>query len=165
MYNNQFDALEYYNTIAEHNSLAMDNRFKVCFCSGIDGAEGVMAQFQNTANFIMIDDITSGATRETPDGFYEKNTYTVFVFARYKVFDMASYNESMRLCRRIFHQLVSRIIHDQDNGTDGLGDIKMDNILSTEFGRDSFTGMTGLMFHIDNDEPTDLVYDESEWDG
>lgn len=164
MYTEQFDALEYFRSLAEKNKLAVENGFKGCLCSGIEGAQGVMAEYQKTANFVMVDDITAGATRETPDGFYEKNTYTVFIFARYKQFDMDDYNEKMRLCRRIFHQFVSRIIYDQDRGAlQGIESFQMDNILSTEFGRDSFTGLCGLMFHIDNDEPVDVVYDAAEW--
>ena len=116
MYTEQFDALEYFRSLAEKNKLAVENGFKGCLCSGIEGAQGMMAEYQKTANFVMVDDITAGATRETPDGFYEKNTYTVFIFARYKQFDMDDYNEKMRLCRRIFHKFVSRIIYDQDRG-------------------------------------------------
>ena len=164
MYTEQFDALEYFRSLAEKNRLCVENGFKGCLCSGIDGVEGVMAKYQTTANFVMVDDITAGATRETSDGFYERNTYTIFIFARYKQLNIEDYNEKMRLCRRIFHQYVSRIIYDQDHGElQGMESFQMDNILSTEFGRASFTGLCGLMFHIDNDEPVDVVYEAGDW--
>ena len=53
-----FDALHYFETLAQQNILCRNNGFKPVFCSGPDSIEGVMQQFQKTANFIMIDDTT-----------------------------------------------------------------------------------------------------------
>ena len=38
------------------------------------------------------------------------------------------------------------------------------NVYSNEYGRYSFNGCTGLFFQIQNDEPTDLVFDADEWE-
>jgi hypothetical protein len=38
------------------------------------------------------------------------------------------------------------------------------NVYSNEYGRYSFNGCTGLFFQIQNDEPTDLVFEDSDWE-
>ena len=53
-----FDALHYFETLAQQNILCRQNGFKPVFCSGPESIEGIMNEFQKTANFIMIDDIT-----------------------------------------------------------------------------------------------------------
>ena len=160
----EFNANEYFLRLCRENRLCQELGFKPCYCSGIGGMEGGLAQFQTTANFIMVDDITAGGTHELSDGFYERNTYTVFILMRYRHGDMRDYNEKIRLCRLIYHQFLSRILRDQDEDREPFIDTLLtSNILSTEFGRDSFTGLTGLMFHIDNDEPLDIVYSQHDW--
>lgn len=159
----EFDAIEYFLRLCEENALCRKLRFTGTTCSGIGGMEGVMQQYQTVVNFIMVDDVTTGSTHERADGFYERNTYTVFILMRFTHGDVDDYNDKMRTCRRIYHQFLSRILLDQDSEREPIDSLLTGNILCTEFGRDSFTGVTGLMFHIDNDEPLDIVYDHHDW--
>lgn len=160
----EFDANEYFLRLCRENRLCQELEFRPCYCSGIGGMEAVLAQFQTTANFIMVDDITAAGTHEQPDGFYERQTYTVFILMRYRHGDMRDYNEKIRTCRLIYHQFLSRILRDQDEEREPfIETLITSNILSTELGRDAFTGLTGMYFHIDNDEPLDIVYCQQDW--
>ena len=61
-----FDALEYFKTLGKKNRLCKQHGFKPVFCSGPDSIEGVMQEFQKTANFVMIDLLlTAGMTWKT----------------------------------------------------------------------------------------------------
>lgn len=69
----------------------------------------------------------------------------------------------MDICRELFRQIASRMLVDEHNLSNDLIYLQTDNILSREFGEYTLSGCTGLYFMIDIAEPTDLVYDESEW--
>ena len=79
-----FDALEYFKTLGEKNRLCKQHGFKPVFCSGPDSIEGVMQEFQKTANFVMIDDTTDGNTFSEGVSFFQRRVYTVFILAAYR---------------------------------------------------------------------------------
>lgn len=163
--NIQFDALSYFKQLAESNKLAVENGFKACFCSGPDGINDVLQQFRTTKNFIMIDDTTSQNTYSRGVTYFDRNVYTVFILAGYKMDDMSDRNEKLQLCRRIFRQIHSRIIWDKNQMIydDSLMFLDVQTIYSKELPRYSMNGVTGLYFMINNDEPVDLTYSDEEW--
>lgn len=164
--NEPFDALSYFEMLASSNKLAKENKFVSSFCSGPESIQGVMEQFRKTSNFIMIDDTTDSNTISNKVGWFTKNVYTVFVLAGYKYDDMKDRQVKMELCRKIFRQFMSRMIKDKSDYVydDKLEYLNLDNVYSKELGRYSMNGVTGLYFMIGNDEPTELEYDDTEWE-
>lgn len=164
--NDTFDALAYFRHLAECNRLAQENCFLPCFCSGPDGINGIIQEFRTTANFIMIDDTTSQNTYSQGVGFFERNVYTVFIIAAYRHDDMADREEKLGLCRRIFRQFHSRMIHDKEEYVygDSLEYLQVHNIYSKELPRYSMNGVTGLYFMVNNEEAVDLTYNSDEWE-
>jgi len=164
--NDPFDALSYFESLAQSNKLAKDNKFVSSFCSGPESIQGVMEQFRKTSNFIMIDDTTDSNTISNNVGWFTKNVYTVFILAGYKYDDMKDRQAKMELCRKIFRQFMARMIKDKSDYVydDKLEYLNLDNVYSKELGRYSMNGVTGLYFMINNDEPTDLEYNAEEWE-
>ena len=162
----QFDALEYFAQLGRSNRLAKENGFVVDFCSGPGALEPMMAEYREAKNFIFVDDTTSGNTFSNKVGWFDRNVYCVHILAGYDYGDAESYNQALRLCRRIFRQMLSRLIRDKETYRYGNAMIYLNtaNIYSNEFGRYSFNGCTGLFFQIQNDEPTDLVYEAKDWE-
>ena len=76
------------------------------------------------------------------------------------------YKEALALARRIFKQLLSRVIRDKASLKYGkaMMYLNLDTIYSQEYGRYSFNGATGLFFQIQNNEPLNLVFDPDEWE-
>ena len=162
-----FNALEYFKSIAEKNKLAKEHGFKACYCSGPEGINDVMQEFRKVANFIMIDDTTSQNTYSKGVTFFDRNVYTVFILAAYVFDDMADREDKLRLCRRIFRQIHSRLIYDKEQLVfgDNLEYMDLNSIYSKELPRYSMNGVTGLYFMVNNDEPVDLTYNTDEWEG
>ncbi|MBQ7987366.1 MAG: hypothetical protein IJ253_02495 [Bacteroidaceae bacterium] len=162
----QFDALEYFAQLGRSNRLAKENGFVVDFCSGPGALEPMMAEYREAKNFIFVDDTTSGNTFSNKVGWFDRNVYCVHILAGYDYGDAESYNQALRLCRRIFRQMLSRLIRDKETYRYGNAMMYLNtaNIYSNEFGRYSFNGCTGLFFQIQNDEPTDLVYEAKDWE-
>jgi hypothetical protein len=84
---------------------------------------------------------------------------------------MEDREEKLNLCREIFQQFVRRMIWDrirrEDEGDD-ITFLNVEKIYSKEFGRYTMSGVTGLYFMVENDEPTSMEYEdendlESEW--
>ncbi len=164
-----FDALHYFETLAQQNILCRKNGFKPVFCSGPDSIEGVMQQFQKTANFIMIDDTTDQNLYSEGVSYFKRRVYTVFVLASYKWDDMKDREDKLNLCRKIFQQFVKRMIWDRTQREDDeTAFLNIEKIYSKEFGRYTMNGVTGLYFMVENDEPASMEYEdeqqlESEW--
>lgn len=160
-----FDAFEYFERLGKENKLAVDSGFKTGQCSGIGGLQDMMAQFRKNSRFVLVDDTTSENTYTNGVGYFRKDVYTVFIVAEYSIDDMGDRQRKLDLCRRIFRQMHSRIIHDKDEMVygDSLEYMKVDQVFSNEFPEYFMNGVTGLYFMIENEEPVDLQYQESEW--
>ena len=159
-----FPALEYFTQLAKSSRLAQDNKFYPCHCSGPDSIQGVMENFRKQQNFIMVDDTTSQQTFSNGVGYFRRDVYTIFILAHYRIDDMIDREEKLNLCRQIFRQFHSRLLHDRDElGDDRLTFLQLNNVYSSELPRYSYNGVTGLYFMIQNEEPIDICYDESEW--
>lgn len=159
-----FPALDYFSRLAKANRLAAANGFKACLCSGPDSIQGVAESFRTARNFIMVDDTTSQNTFSNGTGFFRRDVYTVFLLASYRYDDMADRAAKLGLCRTLFRQLHSRLLYDRDTlGDDRLTFLRLENVYSTELPRYSYTGLTGLYFMVQNEQPIDISYDSREW--
>lgn len=78
---------------------------------------------------------------------------------------MADREQQLNLCRAIFRQMHSRLIHDREEMTcgDALEYMQVERIYSNEFPEYLMSGVTGLYFMVENDEPIDLTYDSRQW--
>ena len=159
-----FDALYYFETLARQNKLCRQYGFMPVFCSGPDSIEGVMQQYQKTANFVMIDDTTDQNLYSEGVSYFKRRVYTVFILAAYRWDDMEDREEKLNLCREIFHQFVRRMIWDKSQGEDrdDMTFLNVEKVYSKEFGRYTMSGVTGLYFMVENDEPTSMEYEDEE---
>ena len=168
-----FDALHYFEQLAEKNKLCKENGFKAVFCSGPDSIEGIINSFQKVANFVCIDDTTDQNLYSEGVSYFKRRVYTVFVLATYKWDDMEDREQKLNLCREVFKQFVKRMIWDRNliemSSRDDITFLNVEKIYSKEFGRYTMSGVTGLYFMVENDEPASMEYEdelqlESEWD-
>ena len=160
-----FDALHYFETLAIQNKLCLENGFKPVFCSGPESIEGIMQEFPKTANFIMIDDTTDQNLFSEGVSYFKRRVYTVFVLASYRWDDMEDREAKLNLCREIFHQFVRRMIWDRaqrEGDGDDITFLNVEKVYSKEFGRYTMSGVTGLYFMVENDEPESMEYEDDE---
>ena len=164
-----FDALHYFETLAKKNRLCVEQGFKPVFCSGPDSIEGIIQNFQKTANFVCIDDTTDQNLYSEGVSYFKRRVYTVFVIAQYRWDDMEDREAKLNLCRKVFKQFVKRMIWDRaQREDDETTFLNVEKIYSKEFGRYSMNGVTGLYFMVENDEPESMEYEdeqqlENEW--
>ena len=161
----QFDAIAYFKQLTEENNTCRLYNFVATTCSGPDTVQGVLQQFRTASTLIMVSDTVDSNTHSLGEGFFDRNVYTVWILASYKRDDMADREEKLNICRYIFRQFLSRLLHDKEYQKfgDQLEYLNLNQVYSTELGRYSMNGCTGLYFMLTSDEPTDLQYDESLW--
>lgn len=166
METNNFDAIGYFRDMAKKNKLAKKNGFIATVISNIDNIEGLMDEFRNADRFIAISDTSSGnlSSLDGTYGFSCNRAFTVFILSGYEFGDMESREKELDLCREIFHQFVSRIIHDkyEYNGLQTFFDTT--SFPNQELGRHFLNGVTGLHFTVYMRTPKDLEYDGSQWE-
>lgn len=159
-----FNAIDYLKKIASANSLAKAKEFFIGECSGIEGLEPLMQNYRKEANYIMVDDTVDGSMISNRVGWYNRRTYTVFIFAMYREDDMEDRNKKLNLCRELFRQLLSHMIADTEKYEYDLIYLRTQSIQYRELNSYNFSGVTGLYFMINVDEPVDLQFDESLWE-
>ena len=165
-----FDALHYFEQLARQNRLCRQHGFRPVFCSGPDSIEGIMQEFQKTANFVCIDDTTDQNLYSEGVSYFKRRVYTVFILAAYRWDDMEEREAKLNLCREVFQQFVRRMIWDRaQREDDETAFLNVEKVYSKEFGRYTMNGVTGLYFMVENDEPESMEYEdeqqlESEWD-
>lgn len=159
-----FDFHNYLRQIVDKNRLAQAKSFYFSTCTGIDGIEGLLAEFSTQANFVLSDDITTGETFEHSGAWFRRRTFTIFVLSRYDFANEVQRDESLDVCRELSRQLQSRFLRDRWYYLTEQVDLKVDNMPSTEISQFFANGLTGLYFMISIDEPLNLCYNAEEWD-
>lgn len=159
-----FNGEEYFTSMAEHNRLCKENGFTIGPFTSMESIQTVMAEFRDSANFVLVDDSNDGRMFSNKVGRFMRRIYTVCILARYNWDDLKERREKLELCRRIFCQFMSKAIKDRRRYDDeGRAFINLDSIMYRELGRYSMNGVTGLYFMVENDEPVDLRFSKDEW--
>ena len=133
-------------------------------CSGIEGLEPLMQNYRKAANYIHGGRYRGRLYDFKPGSWYNRRTYTVFIFAMYREDDMDDRRQKLDLCREIFRQLLSHLIADTEKYEYDLVYMRTQSIQYRELNSYNFSGVTGLYFMLNVDEPADLQFDASLWD-
>lgn len=160
-----FDSIAYFHQLTAENRTCQEHHFVATSCSGPDTVQGVMQQFRKASNFVMVSDTVDSNTHSCGEGFFDRNVYTVWIVAAYKRDDMEDREQKLNLCRYIFRQFLSRMLRDKyREAYEGqLEFLDITHVYSSELGRYSLNGVTGLYFMVTSDEPIDIQYDDSLW--
>lgn len=165
MANEVFNAQAYFAELTQKNKLCRVYGFTPAVCSGPGTIEGVVARFRTNGYFVMVDDTADANTSSSGAGYYKRRVYTVNILAQYKLDDMADREKKLDVCREVFRQFHSKMLKDAyEQADDRLTFLDVQKVYSKEYGRYSFSGLTGLFFIISNNEPQNLVYDPAEWE-
>ena len=158
-----FDFVGYIKDLTNQNRLANDHQFVPCTCSGIGYLEDVLSRLRNERAFVCVSDVCEESITRHGGGWFKRRVFTVFLLSRYNVRDTEDYHTKMILCRELFRQFHSRLIVDEHRLQSELTYMAVDEIRSRELGGQFLNGCTGLYFMVALDEPTDLQYNQDEW--
>ncbi len=161
---NDFDSEKYFSSLCQTNRLARENGFRFCTCSGMNSLQGPLDAFRTDRAFFCLDDTNDGALFQGKGGgWYKKRTFTVFLLHRYTFRDEQDRAAQLAICRRLFRQIMSRMLVDAYDLQNELVYLHTENVMSRELGQYFMNGCTGLYFMIDVSEPVDLRFDDKEW--
>ena len=158
-----FDFVGYIKDLTQQNRLANDHQFVPCTCSGIGYLEDVLSRLRNERAFVCVSDVCEESITRHGGGWFKRRVFTVFLLSRYNVRDTEDYHTKMNLCRELFRQFHSRFIVDEQRLQSELTYMAVDEIRCRELGGQFLNGCTGLYFMVALDEPTDLQYNQDEW--
>ena len=158
-----FDFVGYIKGLTQQNRLANNHQFVPCTCSGIGYLEDVLSRLRNERAFVCVSDVCEESITRHGGGWFKRRVFTVFLLSRYNVRDTEDYRTKMNLCRELFRQFHSRFIVDEHRLQSELTYMAVDEIRSRELGGQFLNGCTGLYFMVAFDEPTDLQYNQDEW--
>lgn len=158
-----FDAISYLKHLGETNKLAREHHFAVDETEGMEGLQPVMEKYRKTANFIMVDDAVDGAYESNKVGWFNRRTFTVFILATFREDSVSDRNAKLDVCREIYRQFLSRLIADSGAFEYDLIYMRTGQIRYRELNSYNLGGLTGVVFMLTVDEPTDLEYNEDEW--
>jgi len=152
------DIIAYFQNIC--NTL-VDTRDTYTFAkvSGLSHLEEVLDDRKST-RWLAVDKSQDGNSyRGGNGGFFERRFHTVFLIFKMTKRDQ-DHEPGMNEVRTIYKKIHSKIIHDRKINQDMFF---MDEEL--RFNEIEYIGdnCAGLMFHLTNDEATDLRYNPDDW--
>lgn len=161
-----FDSISYFRTLAKTNKICKSNNFVFDLCSDPDSLQGLISNYKTSSNFVFASDTVDSNTHSQGVGFFDRQVYTVWILAAYRYDDMEDRKVKLEQCRTVYQQFLSRLIKDKEEMIydDALEFLELDKVYKHELGRYSMSGVTGLYFMINSDEPIDLQFDETEWE-
>lgn len=158
-----FDFPAYIARLTEENLLCQANHFKPTTCSGIEYLEEMLQNFQTTSHFIATSDVCDESLRQVGGGWMKRRLFTVFILARYTYGDQPSLRRALSLCREVYRQFLSRLLHEESALQGDLLFLNLADVRSQELGGTFLNGCTGLYFMLTMDEPTDITYQIDQW--
>lgn len=160
-----FDATAYFTALARGNRLARQEGFAPVTSTGLDNLEGILDEMRSQRAFIAIDDTGDTAYRKMSGCWYARRVWTVHVLHRYASGDLADRQKWLDVCRRVFRQMLARMIADRyASAHEGLWYLDTTEVMSREYPALFLDGVTGLYFTIAADEPLDLTVGDGEWE-
>ena len=161
-----FDPISYFRSLAQSNKICKNYNFVFDLCSDPDSLQGLISNYKTSSNFVFASDTVDSNTHSQGVGFFDRQVYTVWILAAYRYDDMEDRKVKLEQCRTVYQQFLSRLIKDKEEMTydDALEFLDLDKVYKHELGRYSMSGVTGLYFMINSDEPLDLQFDETEWE-
>lgn len=159
-----FDFLSYIDRLASTNTLAVKSGFHPCTCSGAGALEGLLQHFRKHTAFICASDTCEQSTLQVGGAWVTRRLFQVWVLHRFSFGDPASYTKALTLCREVYRQFLTHLIHDVPALGENLTYLNVADVRTRELGGTFLNGCTGLTFMITLDEPTTLVYNPAEWE-
>lgn len=159
----EFDALTYIEAIVSNSRTAADNGFKFVRISGLAGAEELVSNMRRETSFIAIDETSESTIDLKVNGPFERKMYTIFILRRYKRNDESDRAAQLRICRYMMLKMLSWFLHDSEKLKDAL--IYLDNdIQARDLGEAILNGVTGVYFTFSFARPTDIIFEDDEWE-
>ncbi len=165
MENTTFDAIAYFEQMTLHCKFAVDNNFVPVVISSVDELGSLLERYRTNDRFVAITDTNSGnlSSADGQYGFFKRRAFTVFIIAAYDYNDMEDWKMKMGICRTLFYQFCSRILRDKYEYDEKQMYFETRTFANQELGQSLLSGMTGLHFTLYEQEPIDLIYDETQW--
>lgn len=161
--NFNFDAYAYFQDIRDKNKLAAYGNYKFSRVTGLSNMEEVIAGSRKEKAFFCVDDTEDGVTLKKSGGYFQRRSYTVFVLKKYKSLDMGDQHDALLECRKIYEQVLKKLIKDKDILENSMVYLLNDRIPFHEIPGHYINGCTGLYFIVTIEIPTDLRYQADEW--
>lgn len=154
-----WNSIEYFDNARK--SLKLTKAFTFSRISGMENLEEILND-RTSQNIFAVDDTDDGVTFKKGNSFFRTRNIVVYVLKRYDIKNMIDREEKMTECRNIVNKIQSKILLDSNSIVElmFLRDRMPDHEIPGYFA----TGFTGKSLMITIDEPTELIFDEADWD-
>lgn len=159
--NFNWNASDFFHSLAQRNKLAIGKKFRFCRVSGLAGFEEALASMQSTTAFVCVQDEDDGyiTLENTP---HTRRVKTVFFAMRHPVSRMDLRNECFVAMRELFRQFMSALLPEKTRLAERH--IYLDpRITFHEMEQYFASGCACAYFQIAVDVYTDLRFNETEW--
>ncbi len=159
--NYNWNATIFFESLTKRNRLAIDNGFKFCRVSGMEGFQEALASMQNAKAFVCVNEVSQGYT-SLDNSPRTRRVKTVFIAMRHKIDDMKARQDRFDTLRELFRQFMTVLIKEKTKLEEDC--VELDRrIMFHEIDEYFFSGCACAYFSVAVDIHTDLRYDQNEW--
>ena len=156
-----WNATTFFENLTMRNRLAVDNEFKFCRVSGMEGFQDALASMQNAKAFVCVNELSQGYT-SLDNSPRTRRVKTVFLAMRHKIDDMKARQNRFDTLRELFRQFMTVLIKEKTKLEEHCVEIDR-RVTFHEIDEYFFSGCACAYFSVSVDIHTDLRYDEHEW--
>lgn len=156
-----WNATTFFENLTKRNRLAVDNGFKFCRVSGMEGFQDALASMQNAKAFVCVNELSQGYT-SLDNSPRTRRVKTVFLAMRHKIDDMKARQNRFDTLRELFRQFMTVLIKEKTKLEEHCVEIDR-RVTFHEIDEYFFSGCACAYFSVSVDIHTDLRYDEHEW--
>lgn len=156
-----WNATTFFENLTKRNRLAVDNEFKFCRVSGMEGFQDALASMQNAKAFVCVNELSQGYT-SLDNSPRTRRVKTVFLAMRHKIDDMKARQNRFDTLRELFRQFMTVLIKEKTKLEEHCVEIDR-RVTFHEIDEYFFSGCACAYFSVSVDIHTDLRYDEHEW--
>ena len=159
-----FDAHNYFEKeIRNKMKLTVNGNYTYSRISSMQHLEEVIDNFRFSTAFFAVDDTEDGFTFQSGGGYMDRKTFVVYVLKQYRLGDMQSQKEALGECRKIYKNVLKKLIRDKSLLENQMVYLANDRVSYNEIPGLFANNCTGLFFMIPVNIPTNLCFNPEEW--
>lgn len=159
-----FDSHAYFEKqVRDKMKLTVQGGYTYARITSMQHLEEVIDNFRYAKAFFAVDDTEDGYTFSNGGAYFDRKAVTIYVLKQYRTGDMKSQKAAIEECRKIHKTVLKKLIRDKHLLENEMVYLVTDRIPYTEIPGNFINGCTGLFFTVPVNLPTDLSWNEEDW--
>lgn len=138
-------------------------KYTFCRVTGLNYLEEILSNIKGSTAYLGVDDTDDGVTIQIGGGWFNRRSVVVYILEKYTYGNETDREEKLTGIRIIHKKILAKLIKDSSS-VDGLMFLDKTRFPYHEVPGMFAAGTCGMYFIMTLNEPTELIYDASDYE-